>query len=133
MKQLCPSEFYLAVFEVDSFDNVFDANITSHHLVDSSQSELRWLSETPFVPVESIGDQSIIQRLQHILCFFSGTGVHSKLLLSWILAHAPISLKPVVPNNNHPLKSSLRSHYQIMEDLRACQRPRKVSVKAFNT
>ena len=67
------------MFEVDSFDNVFIANITSHNLVDFSQTELRNLSETPVVLVKSIGDQSIIQRLQHIPCFFLGTGVHFKL------------------------------------------------------
>jgi hypothetical protein len=52
------------------------------HLIDFSQTELRKLSETPFVPVKSIGDQSIFRRLQPIQCFFSGTGgseLHSKL------------------------------------------------------
>jgi hypothetical protein len=54
----------------------------AHYFVDFSQAELRKLSETPFVPVKSIGDQNIIQRLQPIQCFFSGTGgseLHSKL------------------------------------------------------
>lgn len=36
----------------------------------------------PFVPVKSIGDESIIRRLQPIQCYFSGTRgseLHSKL------------------------------------------------------
>ena len=54
----------------------------SHYLVDFSQAELLKLSETPFVPVKSIGDKSIVKRLQPIDCYFSDTGgseLHSKL------------------------------------------------------
>lgn len=54
----------------------------SHYLVDFSQAELLKLSATPFVPVKSIGDKSIIRRLQPIQCFFSdkgGSELHSKL------------------------------------------------------
>jgi hypothetical protein len=61
----------------------FEAILPFHFFVDFSSAELRKLSETPFVPVKSIGDKSIIRRLQPIQCYFSGTAggseLHSKL------------------------------------------------------
>jgi hypothetical protein len=60
----------------------FEAVLPFQFFVDFSSAELRKLSETPFVPVKSIGDKSIIRRLQPIQCYFSGTGgseLHSKL------------------------------------------------------
>jgi hypothetical protein len=50
-------------------------------LVDFSTTEIRKLSETPFVPVNSAGGKGVIQRLPPIQCYFSGTGgaeLHSK-------------------------------------------------------
>ena len=50
--------------------------------VEFSQTELRKLSETPFVPVRSAGGKGVMQRLPPIQCYFSGTGgaeLHSKL------------------------------------------------------
>lgn len=42
-------------------------------LVEFSSTELRKLSETPFVPVKSTGVKGAIQRLPPIQCYFSGT------------------------------------------------------------
>lgn len=60
----------------------FDANSDFAHCpADFSPTELRKLSEMPFVPVVSTGDKGI-QRLPPIQCYFSGTGgseLHSKL------------------------------------------------------
>jgi hypothetical protein len=63
---------------------LFEAALSphTHCVVDFSQAELRKLSEIPFVPVVSTGDKGIVQRLQPIQCYFSGTGgseLHSKL------------------------------------------------------
>jgi hypothetical protein len=71
------------VFQVENF-TYFRSNLflSSHFFVDFSSAELRKLSETPFVPVKSIGGKSVIRRLQPIQCYFSGTGgseLHSKL------------------------------------------------------
>jgi Protein of unknown function (DUF3684) len=54
----------------------------THCLAEFSQAEKRKLSETPFVPVKSTGNNQKIQRLQPIRCYFSGTGsaeLYSKL------------------------------------------------------
>jgi hypothetical protein len=56
------SRFYLAVFQVDVLNLYpFEAILSFHFFVDFSSAELRKLSETPFVPVKSIGDKSIIR------------------------------------------------------------------------
>jgi len=71
------------VFQVEYFTYIHSKLfLSSPFFVDLSPAELRKLSETPFVPVKSIGDKSIIRRLQPIQCYFSGTGgseLHSKL------------------------------------------------------
>lgn len=56
--------------------------VISGRVPEFSQTELRKLSETPFVPVKSTGGKDVIQRLPPIQCYFSGTGgaeLHSKL------------------------------------------------------
>jgi hypothetical protein len=73
---------YLAVFQVRLFNPYPFENILSfsHYLIDFSQTELRKLSKTPFVPVTSTEDNST-KRLQPNQCY-SGTGgseLHSKL------------------------------------------------------
>jgi hypothetical protein len=77
------SKFYLVMFQVAYFAYMHSKLLLSFHFfVDFSSAELRKLSETPFVPVKSIGDKSIIRSLQPIQCYFSGTGgseLHSKL------------------------------------------------------
>jgi hypothetical protein len=65
--------FYLFLFEsVLNF---------SHYLVDFSPAELGELSDTPFVPIKSIGDKGIIKRLQPNQCFFGAANseLYSKL------------------------------------------------------
>jgi len=54
----------------------------THFPVDFSPTELRKLSEMPFVPIVSTGNKGVIQRLPPIQCYFLGTGgseLHSKL------------------------------------------------------
>jgi hypothetical protein len=65
--------FYLFLFE--SVLNI------SHYLVDFSPAELRELPDTPFVPVNSTGDKSIIKRLQPNQCFLGAANseLYSKL------------------------------------------------------
>jgi hypothetical protein len=53
--------FYL--FPIESILNF------SHYFADFSPDELRELLDTPFVPVNSTGDNSIIKRLQPNQCF----------------------------------------------------------------
>ncbi|KAN0125288.1 Protein of unknown function (DUF3684) domain containing protein [Lactarius tabidus] len=55
--------------------------VLSGRVPEFSSTELRKLSETPFVPVKSTGVKGVIQRLPPIQCYFSGTGgaeLHSK-------------------------------------------------------
>src|SRR6266567_4409954 len=73
---------YLAVFQVRLFNLYpFETILSfSRYFIDFSQTELRKLSKTPFVPVTSTEDNST-RRLQPIQCY-SGTGgseLHSKL------------------------------------------------------
>lgn len=71
------------MFQVEYFTYIDSKRfLSSQFFVDFSSAELRKLSETPFVPVKSIGDKSVIRRLHPIQCYFSGTGgseLHSKL------------------------------------------------------
>ncbi len=73
---------YLAVFQVRFFNLYPFATILSfsHYLIDFSQTELRKLSKTPFVPVTSTEDNST-KRLQPIQCYSGagGTELHCKL------------------------------------------------------
>jgi Protein of unknown function (DUF3684) len=76
------SRLYLAVFQVRLINLYpFETILTfSYYLIDFSQTQLRKLSKTPFVPVTSMEDNST-KRLQPIYCY-SGTGgseLHSKL------------------------------------------------------
>lgn len=73
---------YLAVFQVRHF-NLYPSETVlsfSHYLIDFSQTELRKLSKTPFVPVTSTEGNGT-KMLQPTQCY-SGTGgseLHSKL------------------------------------------------------
>ncbi|KAH8983017.1 hypothetical protein EDB92DRAFT_1804081, partial [Lactarius akahatsu] len=56
--------------------------VLSDHVRVFSLEELRTLSETPFVPVQSRRDKGVIQRLSPRGCYFAGIGVaelHAKL------------------------------------------------------
>ncbi|KAH8981254.1 hypothetical protein EDB83DRAFT_1390074 [Lactarius deliciosus] len=56
--------------------------VLSDHVRVFSLEELRKLSETRFIPVQSTGDKGVIQRLSPKGCYFSGIGVaklHAKL------------------------------------------------------
>ncbi|KAH9177930.1 hypothetical protein EDB89DRAFT_1844068, partial [Lactarius sanguifluus] len=56
--------------------------VLSDHVRVFSLEELRNLSETPFVPVQSTGEKGVIQRLSPKGCYFAGIGVaelHAKL------------------------------------------------------
>ncbi|KAH9034488.1 hypothetical protein EDB85DRAFT_2222292 [Lactarius pseudohatsudake] len=56
--------------------------VLSDHVRVFSLEELRKLSETPFVPIQSTGDNGVVQRSSPRGCYFSGIGVaelHAKL------------------------------------------------------
>ena len=76
------SRLYQAVFQVRLFNLYpFETILSfSHCLIDFSQTELRKLSKTPFVPVTSTEDNST-KRLQPIQCYSgtAGSELHSKL------------------------------------------------------
>jgi hypothetical protein len=74
------SRSYLTAFSVDS-SIYLEAISFSHCLVELPLDYLRILAETPFVPVESTGYNSDIQRLQPKRCFLGKqpSELHSKL------------------------------------------------------
>jgi Protein of unknown function (DUF3684) len=61
---------------------LFESSLNfSYYLIGFSLAELRELPETPFVPVKSAGDNSIIKRLQPNQCFLraANSELYSKL------------------------------------------------------